>query len=362
MALGVTTPAYCTREDVKRALDVMETARENWRVDRAIQSSARNIEKQLHRVFYPNDTTCYFDWPNFNYAYPWRLWLDQYNLAAIPTMVTTGTAGGTLAGETIPLSACNFEPVNEGPPYTYLELRRDLNYAFGVGPTPQRDVGIMGTFGYWLETDGGGQLAAAVSSTTATSLTVSDGSLVGVGNLLIVDSERILVSDRSSNNSGQTNLSGLTSASNADVTATVTDGTQLHVDEVMQIDSERMLIVDITGNQVTVKREWDGSVLATHSADSVIYTFRTLTVLRGQLGTAAATHLNAAPVSVWRTPTLLKDLAIAEASNRVLQEPGGYRDPQGEGSSAVAHLGTALADLWDEAETAYARKSRKRVI
>lgn len=353
--MTVTTPAYCWREDVKRAADIKETARVNWQIDRAIQSAARNIEGHLHRIFYPNDTTRYFDWPNFQYAYPWRLWLDQHDLAAIPSSVTSG-------GVAIPLSACNFEPVNSAPPYTYLELRRDQNYGFGVGPTPQRDVAITGTWGFWAYTDAAGSLAAAVSSTTTGTVLVSDGSLVGVGALLVADSERMLVSERSSNDTGQTNLSGATTADARDNAVGVTDGTQLHLDEVIQIDSERMLIVDITGNTTTVKRAWDGTVLATHSIGTHIYAFRTLSVLRGQLGTSAATHLNAAPVSVHRVPALIRDLAIAESTNRLTQEVGGYSDPEGEGGSAVKGLGSSLADLWDEAETTFGRKHRIRVI
>jgi hypothetical protein len=353
--MAVTTPCYCTREDVKRAIDVHETARANWQIDRAIQSAARNIEGFLHRRFYPEDTTRYFDWPNFQYAYPWRLWFDQWDLAAIPTSVTTG-------GVSIPLTACNFEPVNSGPPYTYLELRRDQPYSFGVSSTPQRDVAITCTWGYTAATDPAGQLASTISSTTSPIVIVSDGSAVGVGDLLIVDSERMLVSDRSTLDTGQTNLSGATTASAADVAITVTDGTQLHVNEVIQVDSERMLIVDITGNTVTVKRAWDGTVLSTHSTGAHIYAFRTLTVARGQLGTVAATHANGAPASIHRVPSLIRDLAIAEATNRVLQETGGYRDPQAEGAASVNNLGAALADLWDEAETAFGRKTRLRVI
>lgn len=359
--MAVTTPCLCRREDVKRTLDVMETARHNWQIDRAIQSAARNIEAHMHLKFHPNDATYYFDWPNFDYAYPWVLYFNQYWLASVPTLVTSGTAGGTQPGQTIPLSACNWQPVNSGPPFRWLELRRDLNYSFGVGPTPQRDVAITGTWGTGLDTDPGGIIPAGLNS-SATTAVVSDGSVLGVGDLLIVDSERLLVSDRSSNDSGQTNLSGATTAQQNDQTITVTDGTQLHVDEVIQLDSERMLIVDITGNAVTVKRAWDGTTQATHSVGTHIYTFRTLTLLRGQLGTTAATHASNATVGVWRIPSLLRDLAVAESANRVLQETGGYRDPQGEGAAAMAHLGSALADLWDEAETLYGRKARVRVI
>ena len=356
--MAISAPCYITREAVKRAPDFKETARANWQIDRAIQSASRNIEGHLHRFFYPNNTTKYFDWPNFQYAYPWRLWFDQWDLADVTVNVPVVTSGGVV----IPTSANNFEPVNSGPPFSYLELRRDMNYGFGVGPTPQRDVAITGTWGYWAQTDPAGTLAAAITTTTATAVTVSDGSLVGVGDLLIVDSERMLVSDRANVTTGQTNLTGLTTANTADVTGTVTDGTQLHVDEVIQIDSERMLIVDITGNTITVKRNWDGFPLATHSTATAIYAQRQLTVARGQLGTTAATHSNAAPASIHRVPSLIRDLALAEAVNRVLEETGGYADPQGEGGGAIHGLGSAIADLWDEAETTFGRKARTRTI
>ncbi len=360
--MAITTPCYCSREDVKRAIDIKQTARANWQVDRAIQSSARNVEGHLHRIFYPNDTTRYFDWPNFQSTYPWKIYLDQSELADVTVNVPVVTTGGRSNPTVIPAANIFWGPWNYAPPYTFLELDRSTSSAFGLGSTPQRDVGISGTYGWWMQTDPAGILAAAVSSTTATSVLVSDGSLLGVGNILIVDSERMLISDRSTATTGQTNLSGLTTNSTADVAATVTDGTQVHVDEVIQIDSERMLVVDVTGNTVTVKRAWDGSVLATHSTNTTIYAFRTLTVLRGQLGTAAATHLVSTPASIWRTPSLLRDLSLAESVNRVLEETGGYSDPQGEGGGAIHGLGSALADLWDEATTLYGRKARSRVV
>lgn len=357
--MPVTEPCYCTREQVKRALDVKDAARSNTQIDRVIQSVARSIEGELHRRFYPEDATRYFDWPNFQYAYPWRIWFDQWELAAIPTSVTSG-------GTPIPLTACNFEPVNSGPPYTYLELRRDQTYSFGVGPTPQRDVAITGTWGHSADTNPAGQLTAAVSSTTTTTVTVSDGSLVGVGDLLVIDAERMLVSNRASTDSGQTIISGLTTANPGDNALTVTDGTQLHVDEVVQVDSERMLILDITGNVATVQRAWDGTVLATHTAGTAVYAFRTLTVLRGQLGTSAATHTSAAVASVHRVPPLVHDLAVAEAEDQLLQEISGYartvKTQASDGRKSTAASVQALGDLRDRAVARYGRKARIRVV
>lgn len=360
--MAISTPAYCSREDVKRATDFKVTARNNWQVDRAIQSSARNIEAHLHRQFYPLDTVKYFDWPNFQYTYPWKIYLDASELADVTVNVPVVMSGGRSNPTVIPAANIFWGPWNYAPPYTWLELDRSSSSSFGLGDTPQKDVSIAGTYGYSIATDPAGTLAAAVSTTTAASVTVSDGSLVGVGNILIVDSERMLVSERSTADTGQTNLAGLTTASTADVACTVTDGTQLHIDEVIQVDSERMLVADITGDQVTVKRAWDGTVLATHSSASAIYAFRNLTVLRGQLGTTAATHSNGAAASIHQVPSLIRDLATAESVNRVLEETGGYADPEGEGGGAIRGLGSALADLWDEATTSYGRIARRRAV
>lgn len=349
---------YATREDVQRALDIKGVAYNSAQIDRACRAASRDIDSQMQRVFYPTSTTHYFDWPSFQYAYPWRIWLDQWELADIPTAVTSG-------GVTIPLTACNFEPVNSGPPYTYVELRRDQPYSFGVGSTPQRDVAITGTWGYTADTKPAGQLAAAVSSTTATSVTVTDGSLVGVGDLLIVDSERMLITGRSSTDTGQTILAGGTTVSPADNAVTVTDGTQLHVGEALQVDAERMLVLDVTGSIATVKRAWDGTVLAAHTVGARIYAFRTLTVQRGQLGTTAIAHGNASAASIHRVPALIKDLAVAEAEDQVLQEVAGYARtvPSQSGNSKSLPASTnALEDLRKRAYGAYGRKARSRVI
>lgn len=354
--MAVTTPPYCTRQDVKRSLDIKETARQNWLIDQAIQSSARNIDKHMHRRFYPENTTHYWDWPNYQRAYPWRIWFDQYELADVTSNVPVVTSGGN----TIAAGNILWGPWNDSPPFTFLELDRSKGGAFGQGSTPQKDVAVTGTFGYAMDSDAAGTLAAAISSTSATTITVSDSSVLGVGSLLIIESERLLVQDMAMATTGQANTSGATTDSAADNAITVSSGAAVHVDETIQIDSERMLVVDVTGNVVTVKRAWDGSVLATHSTSTTINAARSLTVLRGQLGTTAATHSNTTAISVFRYPPLIHDLNVAEACNTVLQRTSGYSE--GGSSEYMATLGASLGDLWDEAETSHGRKARSRVI
>lgn len=357
----ITTPVYCSREDVKSATDMQGTTYNNAQIDRAVQEAARNIDAHLHRKFYPEDKTLYFDWPAQSgqgggfITYPWKLYFDGNNNVSISSVESP-------PGTTLNTAYFNLEPANYGPPYTYIEIQRDKSIAFGGAPTPQRAVKITGTWGYTTDTDTAGTLAAAVSSTTATSITISDASLVGVGDILIVDTERFIVQERSTITSGQTNTAGATTAVESDNAITVTDGTQVHAGEVILIDSEKMLIQDITGNVLTVKRGYDGTTLATHTTATTINVYRVLTVLRGQLGTTAATHSNAAAVSKHRVPYLIRNLAVAESVNIILQETGGYNNPQGEVGAQVHGLGSALADKWDEARTAYGRKARMRTV
>ena len=357
MAFRVSRPCYANRDQVKRSFDIKDTARNNQKVDRAIEASSENIDGILHRKFYIEDRTSYYDWPNYQYAYPWRIWFDAAELADVTTNVPVVTSGGVV----VPAADIFWGHPNYSPPFTYLELNRSTTASFGIGNTPQRDVAITGTHGYQARSEVIGTLAGNVASTDAT-ITITDGSLASAGDLLIVDSERMLVTGALSATTGQTNLSGLTTDSAADDTFTCTSGAALNCDEIIAVDSERMLVVDINGNTGVVKRAWDGTRLAAHSAATTIYAYRLLPVQRGQLGTTAAAHTSAANVNLHLVPAMIRDLCIAEAGAQVIQETGGYSEAAGEGSGSIAGMGSGLADKWDEAETRYGRKARVRVI
>lgn len=341
---------YCTREDVKTALDSMETARNNTQVDRACEAAARSVEGQLKRRFYPLTATRYWDWPNDQRAYPWRLWFDQHDLISLTTLVSGGV--------TVPSTGYFLSPVNTGPPYTSIELRLDSQYAFSVGATFQRSVQITGLWGYTQDEDTAGALAAAVSDTTSASINVSDSSAIGVGSILRIDSERLIVTAKAALTTGQTGT--LTALDSADQLA-VSDGTKFTVGEVLTLDTERMLIVDIIGNTLTVKRAWDGTVLAAHTT-ATIYAARTLAVQRGALGTTAATHANATPIAVHRFPGLVRNLAVAEALLTLGLEPAGYVRTMLRGDSRGKPIETTIDDLRKQALDAHGRHVRHRAV
>src|SRR5258708_1051450 len=259
--MSVSRVCYASREDVQRAPDFRTTAQGSRQIDRAIQSASDLIEAELRRVFYPRDTVYKFDWPNYQYAAPARLWFDQWDLISLTQVESPH-------GTVIPLANVIPRPVNRKPgwPFTYLELDRSATGAWTAGPTPQLAIWVTGTWGFCADADLAGTLAAAIVSTTATTITVSDGSAVGVGDIVIADTERMLVTEKAAVTTGQTNLSGATTASESDVAITVTSGAAINLGEVLLLDAERLLVTDVTGNVVTVVRQWDGTLLATHTA------------------------------------------------------------------------------------------------
>jgi hypothetical protein len=354
--MAVYLPCYCSREDVKSAADIFSAADYNAHIDSAIQAAVPEINGLCKRRFYNVIETAYFDWPNYQYAYPWRIWLDERELADVTALVPVVTTGG----QSIPDSAIFWGPWNYAPPYNYLELDRSQSYAFGVGDTPQRDVAITGNFGYWTQTRPAGALAAAVSDTTSQAITVTNSAVTGVGDTIIVDSESMLVSDKAYSDTGQAQTGdGCTTDLASDNLLTVGDGSDIYAGELLQLDGEVMLSVSVTGNVITVIRAYDGSVLAAHSGAEV-YAGRALTVLRGQFGTTAATHDSAAPVSALLYPPEVRELAIAESLNIVAQKTSAWARTLGENTSAVP--GAGLPDLRDKCYTAHGRKGRQRVI
>ena len=347
----MTEPWYTTRETVKSALDIQETARSNRQVDRAIESGARNVEGLTHRRFYPELRTMTWDWPNWQYAEPWRLWLGENELISITTM----TAGGV----TIAAADRLLRP-DYGPPYTHIELNLGSSASFGGGSTHQRTISVYGLYGFRADETAAGALAEALDA-SETAVDVTDSAAVGVGDILRVDSERMTVTGRSMLDTGQ-NIGANLTASNAATTVAVTNGAAYSVDEVLLVDAERMLVEDIAGNNLIVKRAWDGSVLAAHTSGADIYAPRTLTVTRSALGTTAATHTSAAAIVRHQPPSLIRDLNTAYAINQLLQEGAGYARVGGSGDNAREFTGRGIAALESAVRARYGRMARLEAV
>jgi hypothetical protein len=350
----MTTPWYASREEIKAELDVKETARSNSRIDRALADATEALHGLCHRVFYPVVATRYFDWPGPQYARPWRLWLDANELIS----VTTLTSGGV----TIAASDYFLEPNTYGPPYNRVEIDLDSSAAFGGGDTHQRDIGITGVWAGCplVEPLAGATVEALDASETGIDVDAATSAAVGVGSLLRIDDERVIVTGRSNLDTGQTlGGSGLTNVNSA-VTVTVQSGAAFAAGETILIDGERMRVDDIAGNALVVTRAWDGSTIAAHSVGATIYAPRTLAVERGALGTTAATHNTSATVHRWDPPGPVRQLCLAEALTDLLQGRSGYARTAGAGESEREVAGRGINDLRKRVYISHGRKARTR--
>lgn len=339
---------YCTREDVKSAIDSKETARNSAQLDRLIDAASRSIEQQMrHRKFYPEAATRRFDYPT-EYTNPnrrWRVWLDEHELISVTSITSFDTV--------IPSTDYFLEPVNDGPPYTHVEIDLDSTAYFGHGTTHQREIVIVGTFGYTDDDDPAGALAAAISTTSATTCDVTNSASIGVGSIIKVGSERMIVTGRSMLTSGQTLQTALAANLNNE-TVVVTTGSSFFVGETILLGAEKMLVEEIAGNNLIVTRAWDGSTLAAHTAPT-IYAPRTLTVERNALGTTAATHSSGAAITVHRVPGLIRQLCIAEVITALQQESAAYGRVVGSGDNQREAEGAGLEDLRERAYNAHGR-------
>lgn len=358
--MPITEPCYCTREEVKTATDFQGTAYNNVQIDRAIQAASRDIDSQMKRKFYIEDTTRYFDWPAQGgqgggfVTYPWKIYFDRNDLISLTSIQSP-------PGTNLNVNFINLEPANDGPPYTYMEFQRNQQIAWAGGPTPQRSIVVTGTWGYTNVQDAAGTMANNYNS-SATSIQVSNGALIGVGDVITVDAERMIVQDKAAVLVQAEVGTGADTASDTDNVITVSNGALFNVGETLLMDSEKMLLLDVTGNNLTVKRAYDGTVLATHSAGDGVFAYRLLTVLRGQLGTTAVSLSTNDVITRLRVPALINRLAVALAINTVLQETSGYSRQVGADQGRFPATGGGLDDLKAQAKQRHGRKSRYRAV
>lgn len=345
-------PWLATREQVKRALDSAETARNNTRIDAALRAATASVNRLCRRPngLHPTLATRYFPWPDPQSTSPsWRLWLDGDTIISATSLIS---------GEvTLETGDYLLEPVNTGPPYTSLQINLGTTGAFTVGDTWQRSIAMTGLFGYRNDEEPGGALAEDLTD-SETEIDVTNSAVVGVGDLIRVDSERMVVTEKTMADTG-VNIDAADSltASAADVSITLSGSSGAPVvGEIILVDAERMLVVDRAGLTCVVKRAYDGSTLATHAASADIYAARTLTVTRGACGTTAATHSSGTLISRWQPPALGYELAVAEAMVTLGQQAGGYARTIASGPAERPGPGGGIEDLRCRVKAALGRK------
>lgn len=346
---------YTTRERIMRAADVKATAYLSAEIDQAMEAGARAIDRLCHRGdevrpgFAPWKGSITYDWPTLNNDSSYRFWLNQNSLLSL----TTAVSGGVTI-----TSDCLLRP-ETGPPYSWLAVDRGSNsllkFTSGAGEESLVLTGLWGGARNVEKISTSWTLSGSVNS-SVTTMTLN--APLGVGNLIRLDDERLIITEKTWADSGQTTSA---TASLTAQTLAVSDGTDFFLGEELLIDAERVLIREIAGNNLIVQRAVGGSTLAAHTS-AAVYWARSFTVERGALGTTAASHTDAAQIYVWQPPALVEQLNVAYALDQRAQESSAYARTVGTGDSERQASGSAIRALEDRVYTAYGRKFRHRAV
>jgi len=338
---------YSTREAVKAAVG-LKGADYNSQIDSQIEAASEDVERLLASrgtpvSFIPITETHIYgpipqnrptrsDWAESEN--PWRYGgltrnLQVDDLLAVTTIKIDEDQDGTFDESALATTEYELLPRNSEPKRTISMTDYGTTYAW---PARSR-VQIVGRWGYSDDTKAAGALAEALD-TSETGVDVTDASLIDVGDTILVDSEQMFVSERSTLTTGTTLNDTLTADEN-DVTVTLASGSAVKQGELILLDSELMLVVAISGNNLTVKRGMDGSVLAAHSTGITVYAFRTLTVVRGVNGTTAASHDTAAPIVKYVPPSDIQEYVTATAIAHIKQMESGWTGQISGGEGGV---------------------------
>lgn len=327
---------YCSVDVLKRAVGIAGADRDTV-LAFYVEAASADIETLLGRRFIPETAEKLFRWP------PARgggsvLGLDDLDLLAVTSLKAKAQDSSPT---TIAAADYFLEPANLGPPYRRIEIDLSSSAAFEAGDTPQRSISVTGRWGYSEDTKAAGALAEADDGSEV-ALDVTDASLIDVGDTILIGSEAMFVSAKAALTTGTTLNDTLTADQN-DVTVTLTSGAAVKQGEVILLDSEKMLVESISSNDLTVKRAYDGSVLAAHSTGITVYAYRTLTVIRAVNGTTAATHSSAAAITKYAPPADIVELCLAMAVGHLKQGESGWT---GQISGGEAGVQVRMVDLF----------------
>lgn len=338
---------YCTREQVQAALDQAESVRLNRRIDEAVRAGRRAVEAYLHRRFYPITGTRY---PPARWVDGRILWLNHqdYEIISLSSLTIAGTA--LVAGVDYFLA-----PDLTGPPYTSIRLFAGAAQAWPVDD--ERGLALVGQFGASGAGEAVGTLAANISSSSATTMTVSDSSLVGVCDLLLLGAERLVVVEKDLVDTTAT-VAGAVDADMADTSIPVSSGALVKKGETILVGAERMYVEQIAGNTLIVRRAEQGSTLAAHASPDIVYAPRLCTVRRGAAGTTAGTHTAGAALTRNRAPSVVAEASLAYALNYLEQAKSAYARTVGEGDSAREAGGRGVKAALEDAYVAFGRQGR----
>lgn len=357
-------PAYASREALALALDRGLNVYSIEGLDRALYSATDTIESTFERVFWPWSGTRTFDVPadDSPTSTPhWKLWLDPHDLISADSVTVGGVA----------VTGYQLRPDNRiASPAAWIELDRSGSGSFMSGSAySQRRAAVAGLWGWWDESRAAGAvgaagvLADALTLDLATAPTIG-AAQVGVGHLLKIENERLIIEDRYAVDTGDNLAADLAATVSATIPTSIAvpDGTDYAAGEMITVDGEAMLVQRVLSNTLFVRRGYAGTPVAAHVTGADIYAYRRLQVYRAAAGTTAAAHAGGTAVTRWQPPASIEALCIAIAEETAVQEGAAYARSVGEGENLREARATGLVMAWKRAQSYSRRRGRHYAV
>jgi hypothetical protein len=178
---------YATVDSIRSRLTI-DTQDDDARLFEALDEASRALDDACGRRFYPRIATHYFD-----YMGPVQVRLDDDLLSV--TSITTDN-------DTAPLTTSDYVLAQgtsyNHQPYDRILIDRSSSARFSWADTVVKSQKVVGVWGYHTDyakawVDSGTTLGADIADTSTTSITVSDGTKLEVGQTIQADSEWLLV-------------------------------------------------------------------------------------------------------------------------------------------------------------------------
>lgn len=210
---------YAYRDDIKARLGLEDTI-DDGMLDLVLSSVSREIDSFCGRHFFAAVQTRYYQT-----RYPGNVLLGYGDDLLSVTSLTTDDDGDRTYGTTWTATDYDLEPVNapyQSPPSPFWKLRVAPNgdYCF---PTVERGVKVTGLWGYYNVLQTSTATLAEDLDTSETGVDVSSGTAFKVGQIVVIDSERLEITAIS------TNTLTVTRAVNGTTAATHSNGAAISV-------------------------------------------------------------------------------------------------------------------------------------
>lgn len=236
-------------------------------------------------------------------------------------------------------------------PYTMIEVDPDASNLSAWDMDPDGIAITGGVAKYDASELLSATLGAAIASTSATTMRVSDGAAVSPGMVLLIGSEWVFVKATGLPVAGVTTLGADLDAK--DEIITVADGSLLHVGEIIRMGVEQARVLDINGNTVALQRGWNKTTKTTHANASAVDVYRNFTIERGVNGSTAATHADASTLSRQLVPDDVKGLCRKIATRMLKDASSGYSGRVGDDTTGQSIYTYILPHELDEILDAY---------